>query len=107
MEQLENAERAEIVMNSPFGIIHRRSLNNLVIDRNPPAVGLGDIVRVHDSNYIGEIKRTCAMLDDTEMIEYDGDTHLSAQTWEASVYGAGACVEACKKIMEKNAKNAF
>jgi acetoin utilization deacetylase AcuC-like enzyme len=47
------------------------------------------------------------MLDDTEMIEYDGDTHLSARTWEASIYGAGACVEACKKIMEKNAKNAF
>lgn len=107
MEQVENAERAEIIMNSPFGILYRRSLKHLTIDRNPSAIKIGDIVRVHDSNYIGEIKKTCGMLDETDLIEYDGDTHLSAKTWEASIYAAGACVEACKKIMEKTAKNAF
>lgn len=54
--QVENPERAEIVMNSPYGIMHRTTMRNVTINREIKPALLGDIVRVHDSNYIGEIK---------------------------------------------------
>lgn len=92
--QVENPERAEIVMNSPFGVLHRKTLKNIRVDKDISPVKLGDIVRVHDSNYIGEIKKVCAILDEGDLAEYDGDTHISRETWEASVYAAGACIQA-------------
>lgn len=94
-------------MNSPFGILHRRSLKNVTIDTNPSKVKFGDVVRVHDSNYIGELRRICEELEEEELIEYDADTHISKKTWEASLYSAGAAIEAVKKVMNKTAKNAF
>jgi len=94
-------------MNSPFGITHRRALKNLSIVKDITPVNLGDIVRVHDSNYIGEVKKLCSILGETDLAEYDGDTHISRRTWDASIYGAGACVGACKRVMEKTSKNAF
>lgn len=68
--QVENAERIESVMNSPWGVIHRRPLKNVKIDKDIEPVKLGDIVRVHDSNYIGEVKRTCAMIEEDDLVEY-------------------------------------
>lgn len=94
-------------MNSPFGILNRKSLKNISIDTNPTAVCLGDIVRVHDSNYIGEIRKIWGELSEDELIEYDADTHISKETWRASVYSAGACIEAARKVMNKTTKNAF
>jgi acetoin utilization deacetylase AcuC-like enzyme len=107
MEQVENAERAEIVINPPFGIIHRRSLKNVRIIKDISPATLGDIVRVHDSNYIGEVKKACSVLNVGDLAEYDGDTHISYKTWESSIYAAGACIEAAKRVMKKEIKNAF
>lgn len=56
--QVENAERAEVVMHAPHGVLHRRTLKNIKVDNEIEPVNLGDIVRVHDSNYIGEVKKT-------------------------------------------------
>lgn len=105
--QVENPERAEIVVNSPKGLIYRHSLRNVKLNKNITPAKLGDIVRVHDSNYIGEIKKFCEIIDDGELWEYDGDTHISKLTWDASVYAAGACIEGVNQIMSKNAKNVF
>lgn len=104
---MENAERAEIVMKEPFGVVNRRLLRNIRIHRDIEPVKLGDIVRVHDSNYIGEVKKACEMTDEGELVEYDADTHLSKESWQASVYAAGAVVQACEKVMKKEARNAF
>jgi acetoin utilization deacetylase AcuC-like enzyme len=65
--QVENPERAEIVVNSPKGLIYRHSLRNVKLNKNITPAKLGDIVRVHDSNYIGEIKKFCEIIDDGEL----------------------------------------
>lgn len=106
-KQLENAERAEVVVNPPYGILHRKFLKNIQLSKSFAPAMLGDIVRVHDSNYIGDVKDKCSKLKDEELKEFDEDTHYSKKTWEASVYSAGALIEACKQIMSKTAKNAF
>ena len=54
-----------------------------------------------------KLNKFCSIIDEGELWEYDGDTHISKLTWEASIYAAGACIDACKQIMNKNAKNAF
>ena len=107
MSQVENAERVEVIINSPSGILHRNTLKHITIKSDFEAVKLGDIVRVHDSNYIGEVIDACNNLDEDELCEFDGDTHFSKQTWESCTKAAGSCIEACTQIMNGKAKNAF
>ena len=107
MEQCENAERAEIIAEPPKGIMHRHTLKNVTFSNEFETVKVGDIVRVHDSNYIGDIMRRCEDLDEHDLENYDGDTNISKHTWEASVKAAGACIKACTQVMEKSSKNAF
>lgn len=47
-------------------------------------------MRVHDSNYIGEIVGACNAIDEGDLGEFDGDTNFTQETWDASIYAAGA-----------------
>lgn len=105
--QVENSDRVRAVMKAPFGIIHRNSLSNTSVIRGAFPAKLGDITRVHDAIYIKKIKDKCMHIDDGDITDFDPDTPMSKETWEASINSSGSCLEAARRIMRKEAKNAF
>ncbi|CDW86211.1 histone deacetylase [Stylonychia lemnae] len=62
----------------------------------------GDVFRVHDYNYLMKV------IKQTETLKIrDGDTVLSADSWDCSLLSCGAVIEACDSIMKGETRNAF
>lgn len=66
----------------------------------PEKASLDEIGLVHDKNYISKLK-------DYGTGYLDPDTYMSANTYEASLYAAGAIVTAVKKCKEGEIERAF
>lgn len=105
---MENAERLEILMKEPFGVFHGDSLKGKVnLKSEFPDGQLGDIILAHDGSYVHFIKKACENIIDGEMMQLDGDTALTHESWPAAIKAVGAVVAACKEVIEGKKRNAF
>ena len=53
------------------------------------------------------IKQVCSEIREGCIINYDGDTSLTMESWPASIRAVGAVVEACRAVLKNEYKNAF
>lgn len=72
---------------------------------------IGDILKIHDFNYIQKVMEDIAKLRGTDnkvISVFDNmDTVTSEKTWEAALISAGAAIEAVDHVMAGKARNAF
>lgn len=64
---------------------------------------ISDLARVHDSAYLAKLEKWCA--DGAGYIE--SDTTVSRGSWQAATMGAGAAVDAVKRVTAGDDKRAF
>lgn len=73
--------------------------NGLQVRESAQEACLGDILKVHDFNYIQKAMEKIAHLEGTKnkvIVAFDGlDTAASELTWKAALLAAGAVIEAC------------
>ncbi len=108
--QVENPDRLSVLLQPPFGIL----LSDFFTERftfkesTKPAT-LADILRVHDYDYILNIKNICdefKYMNKTGIYKYDSDTYINQFTWESSIYAAGCVIEAVDSVMSGEFGNA-
>jgi len=105
---MENAEWIEILKNEPFGIFHAKHFHSKILISEDFEDGmLSDIIRVHDANYVLHIWQVCSEIKEGNILQYDGDTSLTCESWPAAIRAVGAVVEACWAVLHKEYKNAF
>ncbi len=79
-------------------------------EEDPPACEMVDVLRVHDWAYLKRVRDACAQLPrDNPNVQatLDGDTTVSAGTWEGALRAAGAAVFATDAVLDGRARHAF
>ncbi len=74
----------------------------------PPEVNIvpatrDDILRIHTADHVEKIQQTCAL----GQRYSDPDTTMCHESWEAALLAAGACISACKAVLDGELDNAF
>lgn len=69
-----------------------------------PSGNLDLVTLCHDEQYVGELRRIAPS---SGLIYIDGDTSMSAGTWEAVMRGVGGAVAATDAVMSGTHNNAF
>jgi len=62
-----------------------------------------DLLRVHTSDHIDTIEKTCA----EELAYPDPDTSMVKGSWDAALIGAGGAVDSCKAVIAGEHRRAF
>ena len=79
-------------------------------EEDPPACEMVDALRVHDWAYLKRVRDACAQLPrDNPNVQatLDGDTTVSAGTWEGALRAAGAAIFATDAVLDGRARHAF
>lgn len=129
----ENMSRLRVLLDEEFGVLKADEFSGSTgtysadapryrWDANPPLAPLADILRVHSWPYVQQIKQKVAIaaaresllggtVDDVPsepvLVHLDGDTVVSAGTWDAARYAAGAVIKAVDEVIAGKARNAF
>ena len=74
-----------------------------IVRADPPIVSLGDLERIHDTDYIAGIERFCA----SGRRALDPDTFAGPESWDAALRSAGAGYEAAAALRAGDAETAF
>ncbi|MEM9341857.1 MAG: histone deacetylase family protein [Pseudomonadota bacterium] len=72
--------------------------------REAPVGAEADIERCHPQRYIDRVR---AAIPDDGWVSLDGDTHVTAGSWDAAIRGVGANVAAVEAVLTGDTKNAF
>lgn len=112
--QPENSDRLSVLVD-PYQGIFRTCTEfeqcNLTLKDSAQEACVGDILKVHDFNYIMKVvahMKTMAGTKNKVIKPFDGqDTASSERTWQAALIAAGAVVEACDGVMSGQYRNAF
>jgi acetoin utilization deacetylase AcuC-like enzyme len=72
-----------------------------------PRAALGDVLRVHEWAYVNHVIAAAKALPASELRELDGDTTISAGSWEAALRAAGAGIAAVDSVVSGRSRNAF
>ncbi|KAL4431738.1 hypothetical protein ABPG77_002954 [Micractinium sp. CCAP 211/92] len=106
----ENMERLTVLTKPDWGILRTAEFEGgLRWDEGSKRAALGDVLRVHDWNYVRRIQMVCDSLpDDPDAIgQLDGDTSVSRNTFKAALAAAGAVCTAVDEVMSGAVANAF
>ncbi|KAI3431427.1 hypothetical protein D9Q98_004480 [Chlorella vulgaris] len=106
----ENVERLNVLTKPGWGILKCEEFEGaLRWDEGSKRAAIGDVLRVHDWNYVRKIQAVCdALPDDPEAIGHlDGDTAVSRGTFAAALAAAGAVCTAVDEVVDGTAANAF
>ena len=109
----ENRRRLE-VLTGPGGSLKSAEFTcdagRYTWEHEPPACEMSDALRVHDWAYLKRVRDTCAQLpadNPNVLATLDGDTTVSAGTWEGSLRAAGAAICATDAVLDGRARHAF
>eukprot|EP00743_Colponemidia_sp_Colp-15_P001992 GILK01002165.1.p1 GENE.GILK01002165.1~~GILK01002165.1.p1 ORF type:complete len:1017 (+),score=168.44 GILK01002165.1:92-3142(+) len=107
----ENPDRLQVLIGNPTGLfLQDEFVDSLLWLSEYDSCPLGDIVKVHDYNYIKMLQQKCAKLESAAnqtLINLDGDTCLSKGSWTAALKAAGAVIAAVDQVVGGNCRNAF
>ncbi|KAL4440406.1 hypothetical protein ABPG75_003407 [Micractinium tetrahymenae] len=106
----ENMERLTVLTEPDWGILRTAEFQGgLRWDEGSKRAAIGDVLRVHDWNYVRRIQTVCdALPDDPDAIgQLDGDTAVSRNTFKAALAAAGAVCTAVDEVMSGAVTNAF
>ncbi|PSC72014.1 histone deacetylase [Micractinium conductrix] len=106
----ENMERLTVLTQPGWGILRTSEFTpSLRWDEASKRAALGDILRVHDWNYVRRIQMVCDSLPDKPdaIGQLDGDTAVSRRTFAASLAAAGSVCAAVDEVMAGKVANAF
>uniref|UniRef100_A0A7S3UAV6 Histone deacetylase domain-containing protein n=1 Tax=Picocystis salinarum TaxID=88271 RepID=A0A7S3UAV6_9CHLO len=129
----ENLSRLRVLLDDEFGVLKADEFSGSTSiygtdvpryrwEADPPLAPLADILRVHSWPYIQRIKQKVAIAAARELlmggttedvpsepvlVHLDGDTVVSAGTWDAARYAAGAVLKAVDEVVAGKARNAF
>lgn len=129
----ENMSRLRVLLDDDFGVLKADEFSGSTgtygtgvpryrWDADPPLAPLADILRVHSWPYIQQIKQKVAvaaarelllggttkdMPSEPVLVHLDGDTVVSAGTWDAARHAAGAVIKAVDEVVAGKARNAF
>lgn len=111
INQVENSDRLVTILGENFGCL-KTSLFKDTIDIiiSHKKVNISDVSRIHAYSYINHIKSTCNKIDilnNVNSINYDRDSMINKNTFDAAIQAAGCAIDACEKIINGNYKNGF
>ena len=72
-----------------------------------PRAKLADVLRVHESGYVAGLQAACSAVTEGKVGALDGDTAVSAQSFEAAMRAAGAVCHAIDRVCSGEYRNAF
>ena len=105
----ENADRLKVIMDPCIGALRATEFSGLEWDDDAPRAKIADILRCHEYNYVHRLQSICASLpDDPNSLGFlDGDTAVSARTFEAAMRAAGSVIEGVDRVMSRRNRNVF
>lgn len=104
----ENVRRLKVLVDKEVGALRTAHFNSSVewVEEAPRAA-ISDVLRVHDYTYIKRLESVCAEIQGDEVKNLDGDTAVSAKSFEAAMYAAGAICHAIDQVCSGANRNAF
>ena len=111
MALVENTDRLSVLLQPPFGVfLSDFILKNCEFKNNSPSASLADISKVHDYEYISNIRQICLDMkfkNNNSIEKYDSDTYICQSTFDASLQAAGCVMDAIDQVLSGEHSNAF
>jgi acetoin utilization deacetylase AcuC-like enzyme len=104
----ENVRRLKVLVDKEVGALRTAHLSSSTewLEEAPRAA-MSDVLRVHDYTYIKKVQAGCAEIKGDEVKNLDGDTAVSAKSFEAAMRAAGAICHAIDQVCSGAHRNAF
>ncbi len=84
------------------------TLHGHVSQFEPGAALESDLLRVHDTDHVEQVRRACSLAEEGgTVISLDADTKVSGASWEAALGSAGAAIEAARRVAAGRMRSAF
>lgn len=108
----ENTRRIEVLVDDQMGVLGSSDLkSNLTYVKESKLAVISDILRVHEWSYVRKVQECCASIESSDpedadgLLQLDGDTTVSRDSYLAAVAAAGAVCEGVDMVMNRKAGN--
>jgi len=108
----ENTRRIEVLVDDQMGVLGSSDLkSNLTYVKESKLAVISDILRVHEWSYVRKVQEFCASIESSDpedadgLLQLDGDTTVSRDSYLAAVAAAGAVCEGVDMVMNRKAGN--
>ena len=106
----ENVHRLMCLVRPDKGVLRGAEFSGrLEWDHDVRPAAIADVTRVHEWNYVRQLKAFCEGIPDDPAVtaNLDGDTALSHRTYRAALAAAGAVTHAVDRVVNGTARHAF
>ena len=108
---VENPDRLSVLLQPPFGVfLSDFFIKNCIFKNNSPPATLADISKIHDYEYINNIRKLCLEMksnQNSNIEKYDSDTYICQSTFDSSLQAAGCVIDAVDQVLSGEHYNAF
>jgi hypothetical protein len=108
----ENTRRIEVLVDDQMGVLGSSDLkSNLTYVKESKLAVISDILRVHEWSYVRKVQECCTSIESSDpedadgLLQLDGDTTVSRDSYLAAVAAAGAVCEGVDMVMNRKAGN--